>query len=148
MKRRQQILLLGGISLLAGAFLPWSTYTDPFIDYSINSVGYEGAGIITGSIGLLFVIGLMLRRKKLEKSCFIAGSILAILAGAILLVNFADVMYSSVEYTESGANTNVGSGLCLSLVGAMLIFIGGTLKVPAFPETTSIEPQRNDGGVL
>ena len=144
MKRRQQFLLLGGIGLLIGAILPWSTYTAPPFDYSINSAGYEGAGIITGGIGLLFIIGLMIQKGKHEKSYFIAGSILAILAGVLLLFNLADVMYSSVEYTESGASTGVGSGLCLSLVGAMLIFIGGTLKVPAFPETPLIEQQHND----
>ena len=148
MKRMQQLLLfLGGIGLLVAAFLPWSIDSSPLGDYSINW-GYEGNGIITGGIGLLFIIGLIVRKGKLGKSDFAAGNILMLIAGALLLYNTADVIYSGIVYTESGATTDFGSGLCLGLVGAMLIFIGGTLMAPVFLETRSIEPQDNDGGVL
>jgi len=148
MTRKQQFFLfLGGIGLLIAAFLPWSIHSSPLGDYAINW-GYEDNGIITGGIGLLFIIGLIVRKGKPGKSDFVAGSILAILAGALLLYNIADVIYSATNYTESGATTDFGSGLCLSVIGAMFIFFGGTLKVPNLPETTPIEPQHNDGGVL
>jgi hypothetical protein len=148
MTRKQQLLLfLGGIGLLIAAFLPWSIHSSPLGDYAIHW-GYEGNGIITGGIGLLFIIGLIIRKGKSGKSDFVAGSILAILASALLLYNIADVIYSATNYTESGATTDIGSGLCLSVIGAMLIFIGGTLRVSDFPETTPIEAQHNDGGVL
>ena len=67
----------------------------------------------------MFIIGLIIRKGKPRKSDFTAGSILAILAGALLLFNIADVIYLATVYTESGADTDIGSGLCLSLVGAM-----------------------------
>jgi len=156
MSRKQQLLLfLGGISLLIAVFLPWSIHSSPFDDYAIDwrddySIhwGYEGNGIITGGIGLVFIIALIIRKGKPRKSDYVAGSILAVLAGVLLLFNIADVIYSSIVYTESGATTDMGSGLCLGLVGAMLIFIGSTLMTPVFHQTSSIKPPHNDGGVL
>ena len=147
-RRKQQLFFfLGGIGLLIAAFLPWSINSSPLGDYSINW-GYEGIGIITGGIGLLFIIGLIIRKGKPGKPDFIAGSVLAILAGVLLLYNITDVIYSGIVYTESGATTDMGSGLCLSMVGAILIFMGGTLWAPDLHEMSPNEPQRNDSGVL
>ena len=149
MQRAQQFfLLLGGIVLLVGAFLPWVIHTSVLGNYWISTEGYEGGGIITGSIGLLLIIGLIIRKGKLGRSDFVTGSILAVLAGALLLYNVVDVIYSATNYTESGALTDFGSGLCLSVLGAMLIFIGGILKPPTFQGISPIESQHNDSGVL
>ena len=136
--KQQLLLFLGGIGLLIGAFLPWSIHSSMLGDYSIHW-GYEGNGVITGGIGLLLIIGLMIRKGKLGKSDYVAGNILAVFAGVLLLFNIADVIYSGIVYTESGATTDMGSGLCFGLVGAMLIFIGGTLKHPALQGTLPSE---------
>lgn len=149
MRRIQQfLLLLGGIGLLLGTFLPWVIHGAVGRDYSTSTMGYESSGIITGGIGLIFLVGFLIRKRIPGRSYFIAGSILTILAGALLLYNVADVIYSGTVYTESGATTDFGSGLCLSVIAAIFIFIGGTLKVPHPAETTTIEPQPNDSRVL
>jgi hypothetical protein len=57
MKRKDQFLLfLGGAGLLIAIFLPWVIYSSVFGHYYFIHWGYEGNGIITGSIGLLFII--------------------------------------------------------------------------------------------
>jgi hypothetical protein len=149
MKRKKLFLLfLGGAGLLIATFLPWVIYSSVFGNYYLIHWGYEGNGIITGNIGLLFIIGLIIRKGNFRKSDFIAGSILTALAGALLLYNIADVIYSATHYTESGADTDLGSGLYLGIIGAMLILFGGILNAPAFNDAPPTESQHNDGKVL
>ncbi len=63
MKRSQQIIIIGSIVLLLGAFLPWISVPNLFgktgASYAGIEIGWEGDGFVTGGIGLLLLLGVL-----------------------------------------------------------------------------------------
>ena len=131
MHRGQQLTLLGGFGLLAGAALPWLTASGP-LGTSLSMAGYEGDGIITGGLGLVLVLVGFLSKGKPGKTYSILGVIAAVGSLYILgnvVVNLAAALGETAA--EAAIAPSMGPGVYLSLVAAILGVVGGAVKTPS-----------------
>jgi len=139
MNRGQMLCLLGGVSLLFGALLPWATLQSLTLGLSISRAGYEGDGIITGGLGLLLLIGAIVSKGKPGKPYSVVARILALIAGVI---SFGALMgISGFSTGDKGLVASVGPGILLSLAGAVIALVGGWQTVPAIPASMQAPTQ-------
>lgn len=129
MNQGRQITLLGATALVIGALLPWVTATSIFGSISIN--GYEGDGIITGGIGLLILISALLTKGKAGKRYSVAGTIFGAIVALLVFWEISNVNLAAenADYVRA----SVGSGLYLSMIGAILVVIGGLQRLSPEP---------------
>jgi tetratricopeptide (TPR) repeat protein len=140
MNRGQILTLLGAIGLLAGAVLPWISFTSIF--GTVSKAGYEGAGVFTGGIGLLLLLIALLVKGNPGHSYSIVGVIFALIAG---VTAFWDLSSVSSRVAEINADmsffASVGPGLYITAIGAVLAFVGGLQQVPAQAGPSSSPPE-------
>lgn len=129
MNRGQLLCLLGGVSLLFGALLPWATLQSLTLGLSRSLAGYEGEGVLTGGLGLLLLIGAIVSKGKPGKTYSIVAVILALIAG----LDTFSVLRNLSEYFVKGFVALAGPGIYLSLAGAVIALVGGLQTVPAIP---------------
>ena len=122
------LLGLGAIGLIIGALLPWVKMSAPLVG-TLTFSGIEGDGMITGGIGLVLLIGVALSKGKAEKRYSIAGAIFGIIAGLILFPKLFKIGAIIADISEIGY-ASVGSGIYLSIIGVVLVIIGGLQIVP------------------
>jgi len=135
MNRGQQLSLLGGIALVVGALLPWATINSPLLGLSVSKAGYEGDGMLTGAIGLLFLIGSVVSKGKPGKHYSVVTAILAVIAGLILMFDFSNVS-GMVSNAGEGLLASMGPGIYVSIIGAVLAVVGGLQKLPEIQQPT------------
>ena len=129
MNRGQQLTMIGAIGLLLGALLPWASIASIFGQTSI--AGYEGDGVITGAIGLLLLIGSLLNKGKSGKRYSITSTVFAIIAGLIGISNLSNINSIVADISsDSLVLVSTGSGLYVTILGAVLAMIGGLQKLP------------------
>jgi hypothetical protein len=117
--------IVGGILALVGTVLPWVTISDAA--GSITASGLEVfifgiPAMILGVLGLVFL--------AIEKKGFaIAGLVMGILVliFAILAVTMTSVIAGFAAYTGV-VTVGMGYGMYLTLVGAILLIVGGALS--------------------
>jgi len=131
MNKGQQITLIGALALLIAAFLPWISVTalygnSPGIEEGI-AVGWEGDGIMTGGIGLILLIGALLSKGRPGKKFSIAGAIFGLLACAVVISDFLAIAEIG---PDAGLFASTDVGLYLTLVGALIVVIGGLQMTP------------------
>jgi hypothetical protein len=126
MKRSQQIILLGSIALLLGAFLPWISVPNLFgkagPSYEGIEIGWEGDGIVTGGIGSLLLLGVLMFKGRFGKKFSLAEVILGFLAGTIVLLDFLRIAELD---PAAGVIAATDVGLYITLFGALIALIGG-----------------------
>lgn len=146
MNRGQTLCLIGGISLLFGALLPWATVRSLTLGLSLSKAGYEGDGIITGGFGLLLLIGAVVSKGKPGKTYSVVATILATLAG---LASFSALTgVSGFSTGDKGLVASVGPGILLSLAGAVIALVGGLQTVPTNLGATPTPPPTSSNAVL
>ena len=142
MNRGQLLSLLGGVSLVVGALLPWFTHWDPIVPFPWSFAGYEGNGILTGGIGLLLLIGALVSKRKPGKLYSIPTAILAAIAVLIPLHDLFDPP-DFITYPP-GSIVSTGPGIYLSITGAILALAGGFLRVPPPPQSAQAPPTQTE----
>jgi tetratricopeptide (TPR) repeat protein len=129
MNRGQILTLLGAIGLLAGAVLPWISFTSMF--GTVSKAGYEGDGILTGGIGLPLLLIALLVKGNPGHSYSILGVIFALIAGVIAFWDLSNVSSRVAEINaDMSFLASVGPGLYITVIGAILAFVGGLQQVP------------------
>jgi hypothetical protein len=126
MKKSQQIILIGSSALLLGAFLPWISVPNLFgkvgAAYEGIEIGWEGDGIVTGGIGLLLLLGVLMFKGRFGKRFSLAEVILAFLAGTIV---FQDFLRIAEIDPATGVIAATDVGLYVTLLGALVALVGG-----------------------
>jgi len=123
---------LGGVVSILGAFLPAQTASANGLSISASFFdGNAGKTICVAAIVALVLVGAWLTGQKLPLNK-VAVSVVIILAGAVVLLvvaaNYGDITdgVNLVNKYSPGA-ASVGMGLYLTLVGGILLAVGGVL---------------------
>ena len=118
---------LGALGLIIGALLPWVKMSAPLVG-TLTLSGIEGDGMITGGIGLILLIGAALSKGKAEKRYSIVGAIFGLIAGLIIFPKPFTIGAAIVD-TSDVVSASIGSGIYLSIIGVVLVIIGGLQRV-------------------
>ena len=131
MKARRVLIIIGGMILVIGSRLPWMSVPVLFgvegSTYEAIEIGWEDNGIVTGSIGLILLLGGLFLGGRHGAKYSVPGTVLAALA--ILVV--AGCVWRVFEINPSAgffAATSVG--LYVTLVGGLVALVGVLLKKP------------------
>ena len=119
-------VLVGGVVIVVGSFLPWITATSVFGSLSRNALDGDGrltlaAGVILALIGAVEVSSGTSRRPAK-----ILGWVMVIVVGLVFAVDFSDLQerLDLVSSELIGASASIGPGLWLLAVGALIAVIG------------------------
>jgi len=99
------VLTLAFVAIVAGAFMPWSELG------AFKENGLDHNGIVTLVLGVAGIIGTVFGRRPRAVLISASSGLLCLLLG---LIDYADV---------SSGSADVGSGLYLTLAGAVLATI-------------------------
>lgn len=142
MNRSQRMALFGGVGLIIGALLPWASLTSLVLGTSLSAAGYEGDGLLTGALGLVFAIVALSRKGTPGKRYSIALGLAALVAGWIALSAWARLTVT-VSGMDSSMSASVGPGVYLTIVGAVLGAIGAFQKVPPQQDASPTQSDQN-----
>jgi len=129
----KNMVIIGGIGLLIGAAMPWGTITTIFGQMSIN--GYEGDGIITGGIGLVLLIAGLLAKPKPGKRYSLLGGLIFLFTGWLAIRTMTNLNQIASDDIGSGM-IQIGTGLYISIIAAIIGAIGGFTLIPPEVETS------------
>jgi len=117
----------GSLALIIGAFLPWATVSAPFIG-TINKNGIDGDGVFTLIAGVaVAVLGFpLVSQRTLKPGRGIPIAIVSGLAAAISIYDLVDVQ-NAVNDVEGPVAASAGSGLYLTVAGAIAALVGGVM---------------------
>jgi hypothetical protein len=129
MQARRVLIIIGGVILIIGSRLPWISVPVLFgiegPTYEAIEIGWEDNGIVTGSIGLILLLGGVFLGGKHEAKYSVPGAILAALAITVV----AGCVWRVFEINPSAgffAATSVG--LYVTIVGGLVALLGVLLK--------------------
>lgn len=132
------IILIGAAAVIIGSFMPWATLTSFLGD--INKNGTEGDGAITLVMGILIGLAAVFSKPRSGKRGSWVAVVLGVLVGLIAIIDIADIerLANDVPFAE----INVGIGLYVVLIGAVIAVVGGLIQWPVTdtytaPSTTS-----------
>jgi hypothetical protein len=131
MQARRILIIIGGVILVIGSRLPWMPVPVLFgvegPTYEAIEIGWEDNGIITGSIGLILLLGGLFLGGRQGAKYSVPGAVLAALA--ILVV--AGCVWRVFEINPSaGFFAATGVGLYVTLIGGLVALVGVMLKKP------------------
>ena len=126
MRNNRMLVLIGGLILILGSRLPWMSVPVLFgvegPTREAIEIGWEGDGLITGGIGLILLLIGIFWRGRIEKRYSIPGAILAALAILVIIGDF----YRILEIDpDAGFFAATDVGIYVTLIGAILAFVGG-----------------------
>ena len=122
------LAFVGGIILIFSLFIPWAVHTDPTLGLSNTINGYSTDGAFGGLFGLFIILTAMVVRGRHEKRY---SYLIAFFAVVAFYLTFRTITSAGVVLRQSGDTINsVKIGPYLSMLGALLAFIGGVMKVP------------------
>jgi hypothetical protein len=128
----------GAALIVVGAFLPWAVVRAALLG-QISKAGTEGDGVFT-LIGGLVVAGLTFWFFSRGNALGVGVAVIAALVGALALWDTLDVQSRFSSLNSTYAQGSVGSGLYVTIVGAIGAFIGGVMMsrvkgpAPATPD--------------
>lgn len=121
MGNSKNLLFISAIGLCLGAILPWITMTSILGQQSIT--GMDGDGVFSGGIGvILLLIG---ATSKGEMNRQAGGFTLALSAIALLVIVPIYGRVSEAILSADMAIVSYGTGLHLSLLGAVIGIVAG-----------------------
>ena len=131
MQARRVLIMTGGAILVIGSRLPWMSVPVLFgvegPTYEAIEIGWEGSGMITGSIGLILLLGALFLRGRQGPKYSVPGAILAALA----IIVVAGCVWRVFEINPSAgffAATDVG--LYVTLIGGRVALVGILVRKP------------------
>lgn len=123
------LIVLGGLLLVLGSFLPWIVVRAPFVG-TLSKSGMEGGdGVVSIGLGIAAVIVGYRWVGSDSLSPWLRRLPILIMAGTVLLavVELIDIN-DRIEAASTGfVSGSVGAGIWTLLVGAALVLIGGGL---------------------
>jgi hypothetical protein len=125
------LLLIGGVVILVGLPLQWSTVTSPdgAISVSLRGVDYAGYDIVTTAVlGLLLIVAAfgVAAERRWGHLLGVIVAVFACLWGALVMVAAAN---PSADGTAlSGVKVSVGLGAFAVAAGALLALIGAVMS--------------------
>ena len=136
----QKLTLLGAITLIIGMFLPWISVIS--ILGQVSTAGYADDGIFTGVIGVILLLIALLREERPGDRYSVPGAILALIAGLIGIFAFLR-LHSAIANIPSDATlvASMGSGIYVTMLGAIFSLIGGLQRLPAIREPSTELPE-------
>jgi hypothetical protein len=129
------LTLLGSIGLAGGSIMPWAQMNAAVFGISVNRsmMGVEGDGAISGIIGVILLLVALLYKGSSGKTYSVATSLLAFVAGTVVVNTLVHLTAALNQVTGTAVSASVGSGIYVSLLGALLAVVGGFVKVPGDP---------------
>jgi hypothetical protein len=128
MNMSRMLVLIGGLTLVIGARLPWMSVPLLFgvegAPYEAIEIGWEDNGIITGAIGFILILGTVFTGETAEKRYSFAGAFLAALAVMVVIGCFLRVLEID---PEAGFLAATDMGIYVTLIGALLALLGALL---------------------
>lgn len=141
MNRSRQLALTGGIILIFSLFLPWATHTSPSLNLSTSINGYSTDGVFGGLFGLIIILIAVTYKGRSEKRYSYVVAFLAVMA---FTITFRTITSVGQVLRQSGDTINsLQIGPFVSMLGALLAFIGGIMKVPASIHDQKTTPRRS-----
>jgi len=125
MNNPRNILLIGAALLVIGSVLPWATVTSFLGKVDVTATDKDGA--ITLVIGVLIGLGAFLSKAKPGKRASWGSAIFGAIAGIVALADMSDI-----DGLAAGpfVDVQIGTGLYLVAIGALICLIGGLIKWP------------------
>lgn len=114
------LVILGGVAVAVGAFLPWITANTVFATVSRNGLDGGGDGIIALGGGVL------LAALGLARKAGIGTFVLAVGMGVVAFLNLQDITDRLVVVQSDYAVGSVGAGIWAIFVGAALAAVGSS----------------------
>jgi hypothetical protein len=111
----------GAVLIVIGSFLPWAVVRTGF--GQISKAGTEGDGVFT-LIGGLVIGFLAFLFYSQGKSTGIPIGILALLAGAVAVLDAVDVQSKFAAVNNEFAQGSIGTGLYITILGAVAALLG------------------------
>ena len=127
------LALIGSVGLVIGSVLPWAQVVSGFGTVSI--AGYQGDGLITGGVGLIFLIASVLSLGRAGLVFAITGVLAGLLTGWIAIDKVGKFMGDGADIAE---RLSVGAGVYVTVLGATLLFFGA-LASSALVENTATQ---------
>jgi len=128
MNLSRQLAFVGGVILIFSLFVPWATHTDPTLNLSNTINGYSTDGAFSGLFGLFILLTAMATKGTHEKRY---SYLIAFFAVVAFYITFRTITSAGAVLRQSGDTINsLKIGPFASMLGALLAFIGGVLKVP------------------
>lgn len=145
MKRTQIVIFLGGAALIVAAFLPWINpvilFGEAAIEHEGIAIGWEGDGFLTGGLGAILLLKLLIYKGKPGIIYSLLVTISGLLVCWVILLDFRRI---AAIGPSSGILAATDIGLFLTLVGGLAMIIGGLLKVRS--EATEMNSRINIPG--
>jgi hypothetical protein len=128
--------VLGGLLIVLGSFLPWLSFTAPFVG-TITKNGMEGGdGVITLVSGVVTILIGVTQLTATRLPAFLHRSSIAtgVITGVVATYDYLDVQ-RRIEDAKAQSEliaASVGAGIWTLIVGAILAIVGGALirKLP------------------
>lgn len=128
MNRSRQLTLFGGIILIFSLFLPWATHTSPSLGLNNSINGYSTDGVFGGLFGLILILIAIMVKGTHEKRYSYVVAFIAVVAFYITFRTITSA--GSVIRASEDIITSVRIGPYVSMLGALMSFIGGIMKLP------------------
>ena len=141
MNRSRQLALFGGMILIFSIFLPWATHTSPTLGLNNSINGYSTDGAFGAIFGFIIILIAAMVKGRSEKRYSYIVAFLAIVAFYITFRTITTI--GSVIRGSEDVISSVRIGPYLSMLGALLSFIGGVMKVPPPLHDQKTSPPRS-----
>ena len=128
MNLSRQLALFGGIILIFSLFVPWATHASPTLGLNNSINGYSTDGVYGGLFGFLIILIAAMSKGTHEKRYSYVVAFFAVVAFTITFRTITSV--GIVIRASEDIITSVRMGPYISMLGALLSFIGGIMKVP------------------
>ena len=128
MNLSRQLALFGGIILIFSLFMPWATHTSPSLNLSNSINGYSTDGVFGGLFGLIIILIALVSKGTPDKRYSYLIAFFAVMAFYITFRTITIV--GTVIRGSEDIITSVRMGPYISMLGALISFIGGIMKIP------------------
>lgn len=133
MIKHRFFILSGSLLLIVAGFLPWISVPNLFglsgRMYEAIEIGWEGDGTITAGVGLTIILGEILLRGDFQSWFTVVELILSSIVVSIVFLDFLKIIELS---SISGFIASTEYGIFLTLLGALLVFVGCFMKLKMF----------------
>jgi hypothetical protein len=116
------LVFAGATGLIIGMMLPWFQTIQPLYGRTIKP-GYLMNGLRSGFVGGIILLVAIFKISKVGKPYSLFCTLLGLYILSFLIGEYASISTSVFIFRELGASLSIG--LYVSIIGALLITIGG-----------------------
>ncbi len=140
MNLSRQLALFGGVILIFSLFMPWVAHTDPTLGLDNTINGYSTDGAFGGLFGLFIILTAMVVKGAPERRY---SYLIVFFAVVAFYLTFRTITSAGQVLRQTGDTINsLKIGPFLSMLGALLAFVGGIMKVPPLNYDRKTTPPR------